>query len=268
MSMKKKKDKIPNYLMFAQATVDFYQAAVAWYETIVDAQDEEDPYVHKMSEITCTMLFEYSLALCLLTLLLASIERYLSIAKPFFHKKFVTKTRTVYGSLCVWVVSLMAPFSLICAAGFDSRKLNSSSVILYSYVFDAILFTVIIVIITTLALSLKIGNDSMNAGIRNQQQCRLKRTGESVHRMMRKKVRLAIIFSIMMSVFLVSFLPFAIGRLLYDAGLLRNLSMSQQGKILATCHIVYKSSSLFNPLLTLTLKDDYRKVLLKYLRWS
>ena len=34
--MKRSQKKIPNYLMFAQALVDMYQAALAWYETVVE----------------------------------------------------------------------------------------------------------------------------------------------------------------------------------------------------------------------------------------
>ena len=35
-SMRKERNKVPNYLMFAQALVDMYQATVAWYEVAVE----------------------------------------------------------------------------------------------------------------------------------------------------------------------------------------------------------------------------------------
>ena len=36
ISLRKKRDKIPNYLMFAQAIVDLYQGAFTWYEALLD----------------------------------------------------------------------------------------------------------------------------------------------------------------------------------------------------------------------------------------
>ena len=264
ISMKKHKRNIPNYLMFSQAMVDMYQAAVTWYETAVDSLDKTNSFLCTINEVTHTALFEYSLSLCLLTLMLASIERYLSITKPFFHRKFVTKTRIIYGSLSVWAIAILAPICLMLAAQFDQMNLNSSAVILYSYFFDGILFILIVAIITTLALSLKVGKNSMNASINTQKQHDKDKSGKTLECFMRKKVRLVVIFISMMAAFLVSFLPFALGRFFNDAGLLNGLSVSHQYKLLATCHVIYKSSSLFNPILTLSLKDDYRKRLSKY----
>ena len=87
----------------------------------------------------------------------------------------------------------------------------------------------------------------------------MKKNTETLDCMMRKKVRMVVIFSVMMAVFLVSFLPFALGRLSFDAGLFVEWNPTAQYYLLASCLIVYKSSSIFNPLLTLTLKDDYHK---------
>ena len=35
INMKRKRKKIPNYLMFAQALVDLYQGCIAWYEAVI-----------------------------------------------------------------------------------------------------------------------------------------------------------------------------------------------------------------------------------------
>ena len=263
VSMKKGKKKIPNFLMFVQAVVDMYQAVVAWFETIADMLHTTDDFVNAIKTATYAVLFEYSLALCLLTLLVAAIERYLCITKPFFHKRFVTKCRVIYASISVWILSLIAPFCMMYVAEFDGVNLNSSAVVVYSYVFDVIFFLLIVVIITALVLSFKAGRDSMNVGISAQQQQHMsKKRGETLEQIIRKKVRLVVIFSVMLGAFLVSFLPFAIGRLLFDTGMLDTLPVSYQCQLLVICHMVYKGSSFFNPLLTLTLKDDYRKALM------
>ena len=104
----------------------------------------------------------------------------------------------------------------------------------------------------------------MNNRINTQKQTNANKRGGTLAGITRKKVRLVVILSFMMAVFLASFLPFSVGRLLYDAGLLKDLSASRQYNLIASCHIVYKSSSLINPLLTLSLKDDYGNLLVKY----
>ena len=89
---------------------------------------------------------------------------------------------------------------------------------------------------------------------------------ESLDIILKKKIRLVVIFSVMMAAFLISFLPYAIGRLLYDTGMLGGLSVTDQFILLSICHIAFKSSSLFNPILTLTLKEDYKKGFSKYFK--
>ena len=266
ISMKKRRRTITNYLMFSQALVDMYQAAITWYETAVDILDENNSFGSAINEVTYSALFEYSLSLCLLTLMLASVERYLCITKPFFHRKFVTKTRIIYGSLIVWATAILAPLCLLLVAQFDHKNLNSSAVILYSYIFDGLLFVLIVAIITTLALSLKAGKSSMNASINTQRQHYTDESDERLECFITKKVRLVVIFSSMMGVFLISYLPFAIGRFLNDAGLLNGIPLPHQYQLLVSCHIIYKSSSLLNPILTLSMKCDYQKLLVNKLK--
>ena len=212
-------------------------------------------------------VLEYSLTLCLLTLLLAAVERYICIVKPFTHKKFVTKNRVVCGSLFISAVSAIPAISLLAIANFNTRNLNSRFVVIYSIVFDFLVFLLIVIIIFMLTKSFKVGKDSLKSGIsqqKNHLRENISRNSEdALHCAMRKKLRLVVIFSIMMAGFLVSVLPFAIGRLLYDTGMLKKWSSTNQYILISACHIIYKSSSLFNPVFTLTLKDDYKKRIAK-----
>ena len=116
-------------------------------------------------------------------------------------------------------------------------------------------------IIGTLALSLKAGKDSMNEGIKNVHNSTpnlTQKTEKTLDCLMKKKVRLVVIFSVMMAVFVVSFLPFAVCRLMYDTGMFASWSSVDQFKLLSMCHIMYRISSLINPLLTLIMKEHYR----------
>ena len=202
--------------------------------------------------------------------MLAATERFLCITKPFFHRKYVTKSRVVHVSLFLPLISTVPPITLLSVAGFQQMNLNNFGVIIYSHVFDATIFFLIIAISGALAWSLKVGRASMNSGISAQKQhMRLSKTAkneEILDGLMKGKVRLVLILSTMMAVFLVSLLPFAIGRLLYDTGVLSSWSPTNQYIMLCACHVFYKMSSLFNPLLTLTSKDDYRKFIKIHLR--
>ena len=100
----------------------------------------------------------------------------------------------------------------------------------------------------------------MNSEIQKLHQSipyRKNKTGMQLNSVMRKKLRMVVIFSIMMAVFTLSFLPFAVGRLLFDAGILQLLSPMNHFKLWSLCHIVNKSCAVINPLLTLLLKEHY-----------
>ena len=149
-------------------------------------------------------------------------------------------------------------------ANFNEGYLNSSNVVVYSYVIDVNMFMLIVFIVGTLTVSFKAGKGTINTRPSTQNLTYLneemiKKNEEALRCMMKKKLRMVVIFGIMMAVFLLSFLPFAMGRLLFDTGLFDSWTAVNQYLFLAGCHIFYKSSSLFNPLVTLTLKDDYRK---------
>ena len=80
--------------------------------------------------------------------------------------------------------------------------------------FDGIMFVLIVVIVVLLLMSLRTGKASINKNIHTQKQRMAHRSESdiSVECITGKKVRLVVIFILMMVVFVVSFLPFALGR--------------------------------------------------------
>ena len=63
------------------------------------------------------------------------------------------------------------------------------------------------------AFILKVGNDSMRRGIDTQQKLQTtSKTEATLDYFMKKKLRLVVIFIIMIVNFMIAFLPFAVGR--------------------------------------------------------
>ena len=159
------------------------------------------------------------------------------------------------------------PLVLISLMSFDAvQHFDHPHVIMYSYVFDCLMFVGIILVITILQLTFNAAKSSFrlqrNFG-NSYGNVRLRK--RSVYTVKRKKIRLVVIFILMMIGYVLTFLPLMIGRLLYDAGFIRNLSMDKEVLLVTLLHCFYKSSALLNPFLTIFRKHDYRKTLVSFI---
>ena len=118
--------------------------------------------------------------------------------------------------------------------------------------------------------SLKIGKASMDVRITNHQNQKIinkcKKLSLRIRKIAKRKINLVVIFMVMMVTFIVSFLPYAIGRFLYDTGTLSSIRSEDSFILLSVCHIGYKGSSIFHPFFTLYMKEDYRITLTRSMR--
>ena len=201
-------------------------------------------------------MLEYSLILTLGSLLVAALERYICITKPIFHRRYVLKKHVIFGTAIVWLISFVPPLTLISLMGFQYVESENLSVTIYSCVFDVVMLMLIAASVALLVQSLRVSKRSCD-----------KRTARSTSITMRNTtskttMRLVTIFMCMIVAYAVTFLPFAGTRLLYDLGVLESLPITAQIVIFIVCNTFYKSSSLFNPILSISLKKDYWHLLL------
>ena len=61
----------------------------------------------------------------------------------------------------------------------------------------------------------------------------------------------------MIVAYAVTFVTFGGARLLYDLGVLKSISPEHQFLVFIVCNTFYKSASIFNPLLSISMKKDY-----------
>lgn len=258
--MKKGRRKISNYLLLNQSITDIYISMCLWFELIVHL--EHVPNGTLLGIVHVGML-EYSLVLSLGTLLLGASERYLSISRAYYHKCNVTLLRIFYATITVWFLSFVPTVILLSLMDFNPENSNHSHVIIYSYVFDAIMLSLLIGAVYMLLMTLKTARSSCTLRIQlSDNYSSLNRRKESFVVARRKSTRLLVIFLIMIFAYIVTFLPFIIGRLCYDMGTLDQLSPCIRMSVAYMCHIFYKSSALFNPFLTIFLKEDYKCAML------
>ena len=256
-----KKGKISNYLLLNQAFTDLYIGLTMWYDMGVSGTN------NNLLLLIKSALMEYSLTLSLATLLLGAVERFLGITKPYLHKSYVTFHRLMCATSTVWCVSLLTPIVLLSLMCFDAvHHFDHPHVVVYSYVFDSVMLATILLVLTILLLTLKVANSSctLQATLgKTHGSALLRQRKKTVNE--RKKVRLVVIFIIMMVGYVLTFLPLMIGRLLYDAGALETLSDHEETLLVTLLHCFYKSSALLNPFLTMLRKQDYRITLCNWL---
>lgn len=259
-TMKERRKKISNYLLFSQSITDLYNAFMIWFELIANSKFIKRSSYHQLFAMTSMGMLEYSFTLSLGTLFSGSFERYLSITRPYFHKTKVTTSKMKFCTVVTWIVSLIPPITLLSMMEFNLQNFNSQRVLVYSHVFDVIMLGVITAVVTILVLTLKRADSSSTEQLRFSKLHRCNaRQKKRKHIALQKRLRLVLIFIFMIVAYIVTFLPLMIGRVLFDTGAIR-FTMTNYEKIImvSVCHSLYKSSALFNPFLTLLLKEDYR----------
>ena len=266
MMVKKCRRKLSNFLLQMQAMTDLYNTIMVWLDIAISMCSSHEYSVQATLALISTWMLEYSFILSLGTLMLASFERYIAIRKPYYHRTKITKIGVKYCMFAVWIASLIPPTILLSLMRFDYMNYDINHVITYSFVFDAVMLSMIICVVTSLLLTLmtaksSIGNNELielseRQRYRDEEKNMLIRQNSN-----RKKVRLVVIFLCMMTAYIVTFLPMVISRLMYDTGVVsKHLSQYQIAVLVSVCHTLYESSALFNPLLTLFFKEDYRRI--------
>ena len=260
--MKKKCSSIANYLIFSQSLTDLFVGLMTCIQVCMQIPSVKESYHLHLMLIMYTGMLEYSLILTIGSLFLASFERYLCITKPIFHKQCMTKRKIILGSCIVWILSLIPPLTLISLMDFHFTNTENVAVTIYSCVFDIVILILIGIVVLLLALSLKVSKRSCD---RHSERCR---SLDKKQAAAKRTTRLVTIFMCMIVAYAVTFLPFAGTRLMYDVGMLEGLSHADYIIVFIVCNTFYKSSSLFNPLLSISMKKDFRNMFATTFRHS
>ena len=245
-----------NYLLLCQALADLYIGALLWFEIVAFnwASNKHRHILH----VVYTGMLEYSFVVCMGTLLVSALERYVSITRSVYHKQNITVNRLQRVTMLLWVVALIPVMCLLGVMQFDMKQANSSSVKRYSYLFDAFVLLIITVIASVLWKSLRHAN-SINKNNSFQRDTEdYMDLSNAKSKVLIKDTRLVKLFIATMAIFILTYIPIFIGRLIYDTGGLDNLSYIEHVVLVNTCHVLYKFSAICNPVMSLLVKKDYR----------
>lgn len=245
-----------NALLFNQALVDIFQGSITNGVTLF----AEREFVLKQ------IIYQFSIALSLHTVVLVSIERYIFIRRPLHHKKIVTKSRMRIAVALTWLSSLIwIPFRM---AHFLNPQIDVQSYVTYYIAVSNFIICVLILGMTYIHMSTYVAVKSFLRG-------RYDRMSHSNHyetliaqrRMKicenRKVLRVTKIFISMFFAFILSYLP------LFITGIVHIVQISGTFTHIELCFmsldlIFFLCNCLFNPLITLTYKEDYRRIYRMY----
>ena len=253
------KRKNGNYLILTQAFADLYIGLLLWFEII--AEHWVGFEYRNLVLVLYSGMLEYSFTVCVGTLLVNAGERYILVTRPIYHKHHVTVKRLQYAWGILWVSSLVPALCLVGLMQFDITHANSGRVIRYSYVFDVIMIALISVIALIHWQSIKITKKltyAQNNYDGNEKEIEVR---PSTRNNLQKDTRLIKLFIVTMVIFVLTYIPIFMGRLLYDLGALKDMSMIDHVMFISICHVLYKVSALFNPILGIYAKRDYRNKL-------
>ena len=232
--------KIPNILLFNQSIADLFNSAVYGVAYIVRTALLSMLHDGESVKGVTTFIFLFFMVITLYcsTLLYAVIasERFLSISFPLWHRVHVTKRHIWSSIMLVWLFSIVLAIFIF----FSFISINGLRIIVnmcYSLT-SVVVFIIIVLFITTFARACH----SINT------QPTLSNLGNSL----KKQVRLTMIFFIMFIAFTIVYIPLI--AMFIDI----NVSASVSGTRSDIMCSLLLLTSLFNPILTLCFKKEFR----------
>ena len=244
--------KSANFLLFNQALVDFFQGTVTNGITVFGNEE----FVAKQ------IIYQFSIALSLHTIVLVSIERYIFILRPLFHKRVVTNFRMRIAVIFSWLSSLVwIPFRV---AHLTDSDIDLKSYIIYYIAISDAIFFVLIMLMTYIHISTfravrrfiqsrykKIANLSQRKSRSQQERLKLRHH--------ERELRVTKIFISMFIAFIISYLPLFVTGLIHISGVSATFTPHELN-YMSLDVIFYFCNCLFNPIVTLWYKEDYKRI--------
>lgn len=255
--------RFSNYLLFCTALSDLLVSAVSWYSYYVSLLSmQESPHLDDV-QLSLHALYDYSFVLSLGTLLVCSFERWFSVSKPLQHQKITNRTFAKIIIVPVWILAALPPLIRLGLADFNLKQFYSSRDRVFNICFRSILIGLILIILIILTMTcIKISTMINRPNGEKQKHLEPGHT-HSNEKLIADKAnsRVIKIFIIMIIAFAVTFLPITISMFLHYEGALRHMKPTHELALTIFCDVFFFSSSLVNPILTLTCHADYRRSL-------
>lgn len=250
------KKQIPNLMLFNQAIVDLIIASYATLSTLPNFFKllMQEKYYNVMRVV----LKDYSIFLALGVLVIASGERTLALHRPSLNFKVVSLWKIISLVVGLWLVSLIPCIVLLFYTKPEGHINTKEFYVIYSSFRVGLVLVGVSTILVMLFLSFRTVRKSLRDLKRVCSFSKRSRTDADIQEeeTSKKEMRLIVLLATMAVVFAVSYLPMGV------FSIVRNIAMQTLGFfgmiVMEICvFILYISSAIINPFLTLFVKEDF-----------
>ena len=246
--------KIPNIALFVQSMSDMLLTiTMTLYITTINPFTHSGIVLPGYYLTTFYFFYEYTKFLSFSMLLLLTAERFLAIKLPFYHYTHITINKYI---VAVFFVFILSSILAILYTIYIIPSGNYHSFRIYNITMSSIFITIVTIINTLLLIFYYTIKKSIDMRIQQQEE----RTNTTNTQERKKNFRIFVIVLTMSTVYTITYTPMVVYEL-FNISL--RYSTSIRLILLYTFNLLYFSSALVNPLLTLFFKVDFRNTLFK-----
>ena len=206
--------------------------------------------VHPTGMRLLQLLGLYTVNLTVTSLLFMALERYIAITKPEFYRSLLSRCSMLVFAITLWILPALT-LALYLIGDF------------HIVVFTFIVLFECIAIVLLLYRSFIIVRDIIKEKVEEAKRARNLNSIYFIKQNQKRDRRFVKILIGMVVMFILLFLPWATVSLIYN--FFQSIRRNSTFTMLANYSVVlYLCNALVNPILTLTLKDDYRNVFTKF----
>ena len=266
MMKKTQQMKLPNMMLRQQAIVDLLTSIMLFFFSLVNIDKLFQP-VRSQTKFPLNAIKRFTIFLTLGILIISSIERLLGVRWPLFYRRVVTRKKLRFMIIFAWFLSSIPGLAItINYIVYRSRTFR----VVFSIVQSVIVITAVIAIFVVLILTCNTVKISIRGKIKETkaklQTSQINRYRE-LQRLIsdqKKEMKLFKIFLSMIIFYIVTYLPILIFITIFTKlkGVIVCILIGDRISLFCYC-----SSALFNPFVTICMKDDFKNTL-KKCTWS
>lgn len=250
----------PNLMFSIQAIADTVVTLGMTLKSIVlNVKVVEASNLSNVFFMTMVFIDEYSIYLVITTLLFITVERFVLIKFPLQYHTHITKHKILLSIFFMAIINSVPGVAYVAYQPTTFQKWLSLGTDYYlahgviSLVVLMVVFSLIAVIYKEIKKSIELRCQHHNKTTNTKKE-RKRRTIYS-----EKRKHLRVIFIMFSGIYTITFIPFMVTSVLTK---FQTLSVETRSVRL----LVYYSTVLINPLITLLFKEDYRHIVMKILR--
>ena len=260
MMQKTQQMKLPNMMLRQQAIVDLLTSIMLFFFSLVDIDKLFQP-VRSQMKFPLNAMKRFTIFLTLGIHIISSTERLLGVRWPLFHRRVVTRKKLRFVIIFAWFVSSIPCLAItINYIVYRSRTFRVVfSVLQYVIVITAVIaiFVVLIITYNTVKISIRGKIKETKAKLQTSQINRYRELQRLISDQ-KKEMKLFKIFLSMVIFYIVTYLPILIFITIFTKlkGVIVCILIGDRISLFCYC-----SSALFNPFVTICMKDDFKNTL-------